>query len=565
MSETSAGLAASGESAFAPPPCARPRAPESPVVLTLESRTEPDNAAAIADKFTAPPLRRFSIRHADGLAVLAVLVISLVSAAWFTRSFYYFQDDFIFIRQAQTSSFSLTYLRGSLFQHFSPVSRLIDYVLAHWFHSSIAAAHTIELVLLAASVLAFSWTIRELVGRHWWRHLLTLAFAESLALIHLLGWWTATANILPATVFGLLTIAGFVRYRRVRTRRWIAISLLSYGVSLCTHEQSWLVVGYLILFDVLVLAPGGRFRSALVRLWREGWIWLSYAFLTALAMINYFAFYYAPLKPRATVTELIRYVGVQFSQTFAPSAIGLRPLTTGWTNTAALVVDSLIFVVIVAVSIYRRPSAWRVWAVFAIGFLANSLVIGANRVGYFGVDFGQQLYYIQAPAYLFLLCVGAAFSPDAVGVPSSLQKEASAGSRPPAHQRRPSKRVRVWAATGCVLAVGLYGIAFITSATTMNVKDQSSLESATSRSYFTTLLGQIDEASSRGRQVSILNTTVPVGVISPAFAPYNQLIDLLPVVGSNAAVDQRRQATFEVAPDGSLRPLRPQSRSGTTP
>ena len=368
---------------------------------------------------------------------------NLVSAAWFTRSFYYFQDDFIFIRQAQTSSFSLTYLRGSLFQHFSPVSRLIDYVLAHRFHSSIAAAHTIELVLLAASVLAFSWTIRELVGRHWWRHLLTLAFAESLALIHLLGWWTATANILPATVFGLLTIAGFVRYRRVRTRRWIAISLLSYGVSLCTHEQSWLVVGYLILFDVLVLAPGGRFRSALVRLWREGWIWLSYAFLTALAMINYFAFYYAPLKPRATVTELIRYVGVQFSQAFAPSAIGLRPLTTGWTNTAALVVDSLIFVVIVAVSIYRRPSAWRVWAVFAIGFLANSIMIGANRVGYFGVDFGQQLYYIQAPAYLFLLCVGAAFSPDASVCRVHCRKKPPQGLEPPAHQRRPSKRVRV--------------------------------------------------------------------------------------------------------------------------
>ena len=63
-------------------------------------------------------------RHADGLAVLAVLVVSLASAAWFTRSFYYFQDDFIFIRQAQTSSLSLTYLRGPLFQHFSPVSRL---------------------------------------------------------------------------------------------------------------------------------------------------------------------------------------------------------------------------------------------------------------------------------------------------------------------------------------------------------------------------------------------------------------------------------------------------------
>ena len=349
--------------------------------------------------------------------MLAVLVISLTSAAWFTRSFYYFQDDFIFIRQAQMSNLSLTYLRGSLFQHFSPVSRLADYVLAHSFHSSLVAAHTIELVLLAASVLAFSWTIAELVGRHWWRHLLTLAFAESLALLHLLGWWTATANILPATLFGLLTIASFLRYRRLGDRRWIAISLLSYGLSMCTHEQSWLVVGYLVLFDLLVLAPGGRLREALARMWRESWIWLGYGLLTVLTMINYFVFYYAPVKPRPNFDELIRYVGIQFTQAFAPSAIGLRPLTTGWTNTLAIVLDSLLFVVIVVVSIYRRPTAWRVWIVFGIGFLANSLMIGANRVGYFGVDFGQQLYYVQSPAYLFLLCAGAAYSLDPSGAP----------------------------------------------------------------------------------------------------------------------------------------------------
>ena len=139
---------------------------------------------------------------------------------------------------------------------------------------------------------------------------------------------------------------------RGESKRWILISLLTYGLSLCTHEQSWLVVGYLILFDLLVLAPGGRLPRSARPTVARAWIWLGYGCLTVLAMIKYFAFYYAPLKPRATVGELIRYVGVQFSQGFAPTAIGLRPLTTGWTNTAALVVDSLVFVVIVTVSIY---------------------------------------------------------------------------------------------------------------------------------------------------------------------------------------------------------------------
>ncbi len=532
------------------------------MVLTEERATESVRSAPSDGNAVAAPVRRFAARHADGLAVLAVLAISLSSAAWFTRSFYYFQDDFIFIHQAQTSSFSVTYLRGSLFQHFSPISRLLDYVLVHWFHSSVAAAHTIELVLLAASVLAFSWTIAELVGRHWWRHLLTLAFAESLALIHLLGWWTATANILPASLFGLLTIAAFLRYRRVSHRRWIFLSMLSFGLSLCTHEQSWLVVGYLILFDLFVLAPGGRVRAALVRMWREAWIWLGYALLTVLAMVNYFAFYYAPLKPRATIVELIRYIGIQFSQEFAPSAIGLRPLTTGWTNTAALVIDSIVFAAIVIVSIYRRPSAWRVWTVFGVGFLANAIMIGANRVGYFGVDFGLQLYYLQSPAYLFLLCVGAAFSLDTSGAPYARQQEDPAGPRIPAHHRRPSPRLRVWGIAACVLAVGLYALVFFSSATTMSNKDQSNVESATAQTYFTRLLEQIDAASARGRQVAVLDRTVPIGVVAPAFHPANRLSYTLPVFRPDVAIDQLRASTFAVTPDGSLVPMRFHRTSG---
>jgi hypothetical protein len=193
--------------------------------------------------------------------------------------------------------------------------------------------------------------------------------------------------------------------------------------------------------------------------------------------------------------------------------------------------------------------------VFAIGFLANAIMIGANRVGYFGVDFGEQLYYLQAPAYLFLLCVGAAFSLDKSGALYITREEVRARPRAPAHHRPPSQRVRILWAAACVAAIGLYAVAFVTSATTMNAKDQSNLESATARSYFTTLLGQIATETRPGEQVSVLDTAVPLGIVSPAFAPYNQLLNALPVVGSDVAVGQAGHATFEVTPSGSLQPL----------
>jgi hypothetical protein len=523
-------------------------------VLTRELPTEPDPLGTSDGAPSISSTRQFAIRHAAGLSTLAVLAVILASAAWFTRTFYYFQDDFIFIRQAQTSGLSLAYLRDSLFQHFSPFSRLADYVLAHWFHSSVSMAHTMELILLAASVLSFSWAIAELVGPHWWRHLLTLGFGESLALLHLLGWWTAAANILPATMFGLLTIAGFLRYRGLGNRKWAVVSLLSYGLSLVTHEQSWLVPGYLILFEVFVFAPDGRFRNGFKQVWRDKWIWIGYVILTIAAMINYFAFYYASLRPKPTLGELVHYVGIQLTQSIAPSAVGLRPLASGWLNALALLFDSFLFLAIVIVSIYRCPRAWRVWTVFAIGFLANATMIGANRVGYYGVDYGKELYYIQAPAYLFLLCVGAAFSLNSSGAPYVVRKAFHARPRGPGHVRRQHRYLLGYRREAFAVAIGLYGVAFATSATAMNAKDLSSQESAASRAYFTKLNAEIDMARSHGRQVVLDDTTVPSSIVLPAFAPFNQLSSTLAILRPYVRFGQPVDATFKVKGDGSLAP-----------
>ena len=251
-------------------------------------------------------------------------------------------------------------------------------------------------------------------------------------------------------------------------------------------------------------------------------------------MINYFAFYYAPLKPRATIGELIRYIGIQFTQAFAPSAMGLRPLTTGWTNTAALVFDSLVFVVIVMVSIYRRPSAWRVWIVFGVGFLANSIMIGANRVGYFGVDFGQQLYYLQAPAYLFLLCVGAAFSLDPSGVPYVMQQEASTrlatAETSPATEPACPHRASVAA---CLLGVGLYAVAFVTSATTMTAKDRVEPGKAQRRGLTSrTCSGRSTQRAVAASTWPFSTRTCPMASWPRAFLPGISSLYTLPVVSA---------------------------------
>jgi hypothetical protein len=242
----------------------------------------------------------------------------------------------------------------------------------------------------------------------------------------------------------------------------------------------------------------------------------------------------------------------------------LRPLTSGWTNTAALIVDSVLVVGVVVVSIYRRPFAWRVWVVFAVGFLANSLLIGANRVGAFGVDLGNQLYYVQAPAYLFLLCAGVAFSLEPSGEPYPLHAspfhESRRSEHLPRHVRRPGP---AWvgarpAAVSLVLA--LYGMAFVFSVNALNAKDLTRLESATSKAYFTSLAGGIRAAEGRGKRVSLADTAVPASIVLTVFAPFNRLSSVLPLLEPDVAVAGSGGATFGVSGDGSLFPLPARTR-----
>ncbi len=166
--------------------------------------------------------------------------------------------------------------------------------------------------------------------------------------------------------------------------------------------------------------------------------------------------------------------------------------------------------------------------------------------------FRQAALLLQAPAYLFLLCVGTALSLDQLGASYVMSHEIPIRPRVTTHLRRPSQRFHLGLVSVLVLGVGLYAVAFAASATTMTVKDESNLESGTAQSYFTRLVGQIDTASSHGGQVALLDATLPDGAVASAFFPWNRLSSALPVVRSGVVVDQLHGHTFAVRPDGTL-------------
>ena len=98
----------------------------------------------------------------------------------------------------------------------------------------------------------------------------------------------------------------------------------------------------------------------------------------------------------------------------------------------------------------------------------------------------------------------------------------------------------------------------------MAAKDQSSRESQVSRAYFTELLGQIGAATHGGRRVAIVHDApVSPSIISPAFAPFNQLSFALSVLKSKVVFNQLGEKTFDVGHNGTLHPVKFQRLSGT--
>ena len=92
------------------------------------------------------------------------IVLQVGIAAALTSYTYFFYDDWFFIAQARRVPFGIHYLRMGLFEHFSPVSRLLDKLLVYGSTVSFTLAHSLELLLYAAAIAAFVFVVRTILG-----------------------------------------------------------------------------------------------------------------------------------------------------------------------------------------------------------------------------------------------------------------------------------------------------------------------------------------------------------------------------------------------------------------
>ena len=446
-----------------------------------------------------------------GLSVL----LQVVCAAALTSYTFFFVDDFLFMGQARTQPFDLTYLRQPLFEHFSPISRALDRLLVTVAPGSFAFAHGIELALYAATLVAFALVVRAILGNGWAAFGFTVVFGQSIFLLRLLNWWTATANILPSSVCMLLALWCYLRWREVGSRRLLVGSFVAYAVSLLDYETAILFPAYLALISGLVLEqrPGLRSWVALAR--RERWAWTGYVLLDVAALINYYTFYYYPAV-RPSPHALVSYMTDALFDTFVPAVVGIKYATDPGGHPVVIAAACIVVGAAVAVTLYLRPRAWRCLVAFAVVFLITMLPVGLTRVARFGVSIGYVIYYQQSLQFMFLVLAAFALSPRWSG-----RRQPTASRRVHAvRQRLPAIRVsrRRAAIVAGAAALAVYAALYLTSLRAMSDASwQPRQDSAYVHQYLASV-ARIRAAT--GREPVLVDLKVPKQVLPVKLWPY---------------------------------------------
>ena len=464
------------------------------------------------------------------------LGVQVLITGLLTSYTYFFVDDFLLLRQAQTSSFDLTYLRVPLFEHFSPVTRIFNKLVVDIAPGSFGFAHALELVMYAAAIAAMMFVLRTIMGRTWAALALTLLFGQSIFLLRLLTWWTATANILPATVGMLLATGAYLRWWMRGGNGWLVLAFAAFLVALLDYETAMLFPINLLLIRLLVLSDRLDPREWVRIVWRERAAWIGFGVLDIAALANYFHRYYSQM-PHPTGGQVVHFLDIAFFETFIPGLFGIKQLPSSGTATA--VATTIAFAAIVGVTLYFRPRAWRCLVVLLAAFLITLVPLGLNRIRLFGVTIGAEPYYHQTVQFMFIVLAGFAIT------------RRWGGER--ANARVPWRaRNRVVLVTPPVVAATVaYAVLYLSSADVL--KGEGVLPRDT-HAYVERVRADARRLGGGPSMLNLIDLTVPL--MPNNFVPFNHYSQFFPVVEINFQYNEANRLAYAVSPFGALYPVK---------
>jgi hypothetical protein len=272
-------------------------------------------------------------------------------------------------------------------------------------------------------------------------------------------------------------------------------------------------------------------------------VWVLYGVTVVAFSVVYVRDYPEGLRLPTTPSVFAEYLSTLWFRVLVPNFFGLwlgagPPSVWTW---AGGTVAQLLLLSLVAWSIWRWRPAWRAWAFFALGFLANAVIVGATRVGLHGAQHvAYTLNYNLEAQFLFVLALGAAFL---------RPRRASVAAAAP----RPTMNASPALGTGLGVAIAAY--AALSWCGGYRISQPENWIGARSRLYLDRASEGIRALRRNGTSFALVDDVVPYDVVPYALVPYNSGSEVFPLIDDGVVFDPTGRELYDVAADGSVRPV----------
>ncbi len=521
---------------------------------------EPDTPeSAGREQGHRPPAGPTGRDHPTRTVWAALALVSVASAgllAWGGRQVFLFSDDYIFLTEAREQPWGLDYLRLALFEHFSPVSRVVHRLVTNEVADHPQVIYLVLVTLAVALVASVALLMGAVCGPRWAVVVGTAVIAPSLSVLPLMNWWTAGVNIMPAMIGTTVCFGSLVMLVRGRSWAWVwgVVAVLGYLLGVLSWELAASAPAFALLW-VLLFRRRVTAEPLAAMLRRTAWAWGLLVVIGLATVLNYLQGYYRR-APSASLADNLHALYVSLVETQLPLMLGLHrpadPIIKGLGAAAGLVV----LAVLVVVTCRRSPTAWRGWAFALVGWFVPCVALVVSRVGYWGVVVAEQPTYYFLPTLLIMVGVLEAWLAPRRRADAA---EADAVERLTARPGRSSAPRRAVAAA--LIAVLAVGVAYVSSipATLRSVYDFGAVAAtgAPLRSYVPNLLASAQRLRATGAPFSVVSGEAPAGLVPSGFSPFNRLSRVMMVDDPSIPFDHVDGPWYAADASGTLVPATP--------
>jgi hypothetical protein len=399
---------------------------------TMRGRAAPITGQAMPSAEPSAPGREASAEFEPlawlrqyGVVLTAVLLIAAQlwwKAGLLEHSFFRL-DDFFALEKAPSHGLTWSYLMWEDSGQLTPLGYAIAWFVIRLSPLDWTLATAVTLTLLALTCLALLRMLRTLFGDNPAILVILVVYLVSPLSFSGMTWWTVSLYQLPLQLAIFCAVTAHVHYLRTGRFRHSVAAACWLVVAMASMIKG---VGLPLLLFALTSAffsSGGWWRAAFAVL-RDHWrAWLLYFLLAA----GYLAVYVVqlsssnlgPSKPRS-FSGVFSFASNMLRDNFIPGALGgpwqwLSNGVEAIANPPAALAwgTCVVAAVVVIVSLWLKPRAWRAWAILGGWLIAVDLVPVLLGRGDFvpGAILGLTTRYVWDALAILAICLGLAFLP----------------------------------------------------------------------------------------------------------------------------------------------------------